>query len=178
MSSCLTLYTLTHCFRDCKFGIFLESLLLMNSVSFMIYYCNYYDHCRLHWQKTAICGLKRRHFKGSLLLSVSKPINCYLHWMIYKGCWKFRISVWEAHLGGVVFDQAAREGVMYRETPLLRNISSASASKPIWHLNLIVRKKDKKLCCYWNMLLLAGFVKSVSARWKRKIRNPSSSDCN
>lgn len=63
-----------------------------------------------------------------------------------------------------MFDQAASEGVMYRETPLFRNISSAFASKPIWHPNLIVRKKEKKICCYRNMLLLAGFLESVSAR--------------
>lgn len=156
---CLALYTLTHCFRDCKFRIFLESLLLMNSVtvSWFIIVIIMIIGSLVHWQKPPICGLKRRHFKGSLLLSVSKLIDCYLHWMIYKGCWKFRISVWEAHLGGVVFDQAASEGVMYRETPLLRNIS-ASASKPIWHPNLIVRKKKTRnfaateICYCWQVL--------------------------
>lgn len=56
-----------------------------------------------------------------------------------------------------MFDQAASEGVMYRETPLLRNIS-ASASKPIWHPNLIVRKKKTRnfaateICYCWQVL--------------------------
>lgn len=52
-----------------------------------------------------------------------------------------------------MFDQAASEGVMYRETPLFRNISSASASKPIWHPNLIVRKKiaATEICYCWQV---------------------------
>lgn len=87
--------------------------------------------------------------------------------MIYKGCWKFRISVWEAQLGG---DQALIKLPARVWCTESHNICSAPASKPIWHPNLIVRKHtDKKRCCYRNMFLLAGFLESVSSRWERNL---------
>ncbi len=110
------------------------------------------------------------------IVIISKLINCYLYWMIYKGCWKFRISVWEAQLGGVAFDQAVSEGVMYRERRHCSEIFLLPGS--LFGIQTWLSEKiDKKLCCYWNIAATVGRFSRVSVSWMRKEKwqNPSSS---
>lgn len=149
--------------------MFLKSLLLMNYVTvswlIMIVITIIVDFTG---KSHPFLDSWRWHLKGSLLLSVSKLINCYLYWMIYKGCWKFRICLRSSVRRCGVWSSCQRGCDVQRETPLFRSISSAPASESIWHPNQIVRKKtDKKLCCYRNIAATVGRFSWVSVSGMR-----------